>query len=64
VTPPHDEHAHFLARRATHVICCSLRPGHKITGNDRMTQREAQAKAAEMHEQSGGKTRYWTEPCS
>ena len=62
MTPPHDERAHFLARRATHVICMSLRPGHAIHGNERMSEGEAEAKAAEMHEQSGGKTRYWTEP--
>jgi hypothetical protein len=62
MTAPHDDREHFTTLKNNYVICCSLRPGHKITGNDRMTRREALAKTAEMHEQSGGKTRYWTEP--
>ena len=61
MTPPHDERAHFLAKHRTHVVCCSLREGHRIVGNDRLAESEAEAKAAEWSKRSGGKIRYWTE---
>ena len=57
----YDERAHFLARRKTHVVCCSLREGHTAIGNERMSETEAQAKVEQFTKQTGGKVRYWTE---
>lgn len=57
----HDERAHFLARRKTHVVCCSLREGHRIVGNERMSEAEANARVKQCTQQTRGKIRYWTE---
>jgi hypothetical protein len=51
----------FLNDRKTHVVCCSLREGHTVIGNERMSETEAQAKVDQFTKQSGGKVRYWTE---
>lgn len=61
MTRPHDERAHFLAGHKTHVVCCSLRSGHRIVGNERMSEAEANAKIEQFTQQTGGKIRYWTE---
>ena len=61
MTPLHDERAHFLAKHRTHVVCCSLRPGHQIVGNEPMSEAEAKAKIEQFIQQTGGKIHYWTE---
>lgn len=62
--PPHDERAHFLAKRKTHVVCCSLRPGHRIVGTEPMSEAEANTKVEQFIKQTAGKVRYWTEKVS
>jgi hypothetical protein len=52
---PHDEREHFRARHATHVICCSLRPGHILRGDDRMSEADAKRRVSELNAFHGGK---------
>jgi hypothetical protein len=43
------------------VIASSLRPGHKVTGRDRMLEHEADEKVVEMNALHGGAMRFWKE---